>query len=120
MEDVNPYGWNEMVSVEIENGDTATWRDLNLVIRANQDFRNDSLHLALTLINPDSAHYGEEVSFAMQHHRTPAALRLTEEIPYRKRVVLNQLGSYRLVIQPLHQVVGVEAIGINIIKTEEE
>lgn len=118
MEDVNPYGWEEMAAVEIENGDTATLRDLNLVIRANRDFRADSLHLELTLINPDSAYYAEEVSLAMQHRRMPAALRMTDEIPYRRSVVLNRMGSYRLVIRPLKEVEGVEAVGINIVKSE--
>ncbi len=118
MEDVNPYGWSEMVEVEFENGDTTTQRDLYLVIRNNRDFRADSLPLRITLVNPDSAHYSEPVTAPMQHRRTPAALHPTDEIPYRRRVVLNRMGSYRICIEPLAEVRGVEAVGINIIKSE--
>lgn len=118
MEDVHPYRWQEAAEVRFENGDTTTLRDLRLVVRSNREFRNDSLRLKITLLNPDSAHYSEVVAAPMQHPHMPAALHLTDEIPYRRGVVLNRLGEYRILIEPQEEVRGVEAVGINIVKSE--
>lgn len=120
MEDVDLYGWRDSVVLEIANGDTATLRDLSFVVRSNRMFRDDSLHVEFCILTPDSCHFTERVSFPMQHRRTPAALRLTDEMPYRRRVVLNRLGNYRLVVRPTREVEGLEAVGINIVKSEEE
>lgn len=119
MEDVDPYGWQSGVALEIENGDTATLRDLYLVVRTNRLFRADSLRVRVTLLTPDSCHYSEEVGFAMQHHHSPAALRTIRELPYRRRSILDHIGTYTLHITPLKALQGIEAVGFNIIKSEE-
>lgn len=117
MEDVDPYGWNRAVSVRIENGDTLTLRDLSLVVRSNRHFRSDSLRLKLTLHAPDSSHYTEQVAFVMNHPHRPAALRLVDEVPYRRRVILSQFGGYRFTITPTEPIRGVEAVGLNIVRS---
>lgn len=117
--DVDPYGWHEGAVVEIENGDTTTLRDLSLVIRSNRTFRADSLRLELFFETPDAMQYTETVSFPMSHLRQAAALRAVDEIPYRRQAVLNRIGTYRITLTPAAPVKGVEAAGINIVKSRD-
>lgn len=119
MADVDLYDWHEGAVVEVENGDTATLRDLSLVIRSNRSFRADSIRLELFIETPDSMQFTETVGFPMHHPRRAAALRTVDEIPYRRRVVLNRLGTYRITLTPVVPVEGVEAAGINIVKSIE-
>lgn len=117
MEDVSPYGWQEAVRLSIENGDTATLRDLSLVVRYNHLFRCDTLPLQITLLDPDSCYFNESVRLPIHHKASVAALRRVEEIPYRHHVVLNRSGEYQLVLQPLSEVEGIEAVGVNVVKS---
>lgn len=119
MADVDLYGWHEGAVVEVENGDTATLRDLSLVIRSNRSFRADSLRLELFVETPDSMQFTETVVFPVHHPRRAAALRTVDEIPYRRRVVLNRPGTYRITLTPVVPVEGIEAVGINIVKSKE-
>lgn len=120
MADVNPYGWEESVRVKIENADTMTLRNLSLVIRANKQFREDTLRLEISLQTPDSARFCEELALPIRHRHRPAALRLVDEIPYRRDVVLDRFGTYWFTLRPLHPIRGIEAAGINIVRAERE
>lgn len=119
MEDVNPYGWHSEVAIEVPNGDTVTLRDLYLALRTNRRFRADSLAVTIQLLTPDSCHYSEQVNFCLKHHRSPAALRTIHELPYRRWAKFDRIGTYTLRITPLKEQEGIEAVGINIIKSEE-
>lgn len=119
MADVDLYGWHEGAVVEVENGDTATLRDLSLVIRSNRSFRADSLRLEFFVETPDSMQFTETVGFPVHHPHRAAALRTVDEIPYRRRVVLNRPGTYRITLTPVVPVEGIEAVGINIVKSKE-
>ncbi len=117
--DVDPYGWTKGAIVEVENGDTSTQRDLSLVVRSNRLFRSDSLRLEIRIETPDSMYCTETVSFPMRHPRRAAALRIIDEVPYRRRVVLDRVGTYRFTLIPDRPINGVEAAGINIVKSTE-
>lgn len=119
MTDVDLYDWHEGAVVEVENGDTTTLRDLSLVIRSNRMFCADSIRLELFIETPDSMQFTETVGFPVHHPRRAAALRTVDEIPYRRRVVLNRLGTYRITLTPVVPVEGIEAAGINIVKSIE-
>lgn len=120
MADVNPYGWEEEVRVKIENADTLTLRDLSLVVRANRNFRLDTLHVEVTLKSPEAAQFSEVVALPIRHLHRPAALRLIDEIPYRHDVVLNRFGTYWVTLRPLSPIRGIEAAGINVVKAAED
>ena len=47
-----------------------------------------------------------------------AALNRVCEWPYRTRVRLTDTGDYRVVIRPVTPQQGIEAVGINIVKTQ--
>lgn len=116
--DTNPYGWSDTLQLKFQNGDSTTLRDINFVIRKNREFRDDSLHVEFTILTPDSCHYTEQVIFPMVHNRQAAALRDIDEMPYRQRVVLDRCGEYKIIVVPLKRSIGIEAAGINIIKSE--
>ena len=125
VDDVDLYDWQreqegeEGVCVNIENGDTATLRDLSLIVRFNRLFKADTLHLELCIETPDSMRYTETVAFPISHPRRAAALRTVDEIPYRSRTVLDRMGTYRITLTPVRPVEGIEAAGINIVKSRE-
>lgn len=119
LHDVDPYDWHDGVAVEVENGDTVTLRDVSLVIRSNRLFRADSLLLEIFVETPDSMHCTETVAFPMSHPRKAAALRTVVEIPYRRHVVFDRIGVYRFTLAPAEPIEGIEAAGINIVKSTE-
>lgn len=119
MSDVDLYDWHEGAVVEVENGDTTSLRDLSLVIRSNRSFRADSIRLELFIETPDSMQFTETVGFPMHHLHRAAALRNVDEIPYRRRVVLDRPGTYRITLTPTARIEGIEAVGINIVKSRE-
>lgn len=46
--------WSESAEIEIPNADTVTPRDLYIVVRYNDSFRDDTLRLTIRTISPDS------------------------------------------------------------------
>ena len=116
---VDPLGWEEGVEVAVENADTVTERDIALVIRSNRQFRADSLRFEIRFEAPGGARFIEEVALPVQHRRMPAPLRCVDEMPYRRRVVLGRMGTYRITLTLRQPLRGIEAAGINITKSEE-
>ena len=90
--------WSESAEIEIPNADTVTPRDLYIVVRYNDSFRDDTLGL------PPRRH--------------PAALAEEASVPYRRHVIFPDSGIYRMAFTPAMPVRGVEAIGINQQKSE--
>ncbi len=119
MTDVDLYGWNQSAIINTENGDTTTLRDINIVIRANRNFRLDTLKLKVRVLRPDLSYFDEQISLPIQHAHRPASLRLIDEIPYRHNVVFNMMGNYCFTLKPQGVVTGIESVGINIIKSEQ-
>ena len=66
----------------------------------------------------DSLRYEEHVTLRPVPGRHPAALNRVCEWPYRTRVRLTDTGDYRVVIRPVTPQQGIEAVGINIVKTQ--
>lgn len=51
--------WSESAEIEIPNADTVTPRDLYIVVRYNDSFRDDTLRLTIRTISPDSLVFEE-------------------------------------------------------------
>lgn len=116
--DVDAGMWNAPAVIELANTDTVTLRDLRLFIRCNERFTADSLPLQVMVLSPDSLRYEEHVTLRPVPGRHPAALNRVCEWPYRTRVRLTDTGDYRVVIRPVTPQQGIEAMGINIVKTQ--
>lgn len=70
------------------------------------------------LLSPDSLRFEERFVLRTERSELPAARSRVCEAPFRSRVVLPDTGRYRLVIAPATPQRGIEAVGINIVRTE--
>ena len=95
-----------------------TPRDLYIVVRYNDSFRDDTLRLTIRTISPDSLVFEESYTLGLPPRRHPAALAEEESVPYRRHVIFPDSGIYRMAFTPAMPVRGVEAIGINQQKSE--
>lgn len=117
--DTDPAAWHETAEMTLRNDDTLARRDLDLFLRCNDRFGEDTLTVHITLLTPDSLRFGEPFLLTLRHDRRTAALASEAVIPYRRRVRFGRTGDYRIRITPARPVRGVESVGIHI-KTSEQ
>ena len=110
---VDVRSWSGAESLTYENSDTLALRSLNIALRYNDNFKLALLPLKIGVTTPDARYFEEVVELRLQHPSTALAVTTTESVPYRENVLLNQKGCYTFTFEPLAEVRGVEAIGIN-------
>lgn len=111
---VDMRSWSGAESLVYENNDTLTLRNLNIVLRYNDNFRQAVLPLKIVVTTPDARHFEEVVELRLQHPSAALTVATTESVPYRESVLLNQKGDYTFTFEPQSEVRGVEAVGIEI------
>ena len=111
---VDLKSWRKAESIIYKNVDTTSLRNLNIALRYNEDFRQSSLPLKVTITTPDARYFEEEVTLQLERPSMAIAVTASESIPYRTGVQLNQSGFYTISFEPLSEVRGVEAIGIEL------
>lgn len=111
---VDMRSWSDTASVYYDNSDTLSLRNINIALRYNDNFKQATLPLKITVTTPDAHHFEEVVSFSLQHPRTALTVATTESLPYRADALLNQKGCYTFSFEPQSAVRGVEAIGIEL------
>ncbi len=109
---VDLKSWSKAESIIYENSDTTSLRNLNIALRYNDNFRQTTLPLKVTITTPDARYFEEKVTLQLERPNMAIAVTATESIPYRTDVLLNQSGYYTISFEPLSEVRGVEAIGI--------
>ena len=109
---VDMRSWSGAESLTYENSDTLSLRNLAIALRYNDNFRQTTLPLKVTITTPDARYFEEEVTLQLERPNMAIAVTATESIPYRTDVLLNQSGYYTISFEPLSEVRGVEAIGI--------
>ena len=109
--DVEPQGWRAGAVLTLPNDDTLAMYDLEIFLRCNDRFAEDTLTLRIETITPDSLHVEEFLHVPFPQSHTPAAVARETRIPYRRRVLLRQCGDYRMILTPTRPVRGVEAVG---------
>lgn len=109
---VDLKSWDKTESLIYENSDTISLRNLNIALRYNENFRQATLPLKIAITTPDARYFEEEVTLQLSRPNMAIAITATESIPYRTDVILNQKGFYTISFEPLSEVRGVEAIGI--------
>lgn len=115
--DVDPQGWRTGAVLTLPNEDTLAKYDLELFLRCNNRFAEDTLTLRVETITPDSLRYGEFFCIPFPQTHTPAAVAREAKQLYRRRVLFGQRGSYRLILTPTRPVRGVEAVGATLQQT---
>ena len=111
---VDMESWHSADSLVYENSDTLSLRQLNVAIRYNDNLKRGVLPLKIGVTTPDARYYADTVALQLHHPSTALAVATTESLPYRSSVLLNQKGYYTFSFEPLEEVRGVEAIGIEI------
>lgn len=116
--DVDPFRWERGAEIRLPNADTITLRDAEVFLRCNDRFAEDTLTLRIATIAPDSLRFEEPFRLVIPRGESPAPLMREVAVPYRIRIRFTQSGDYRCILTPTRPVRGVEAVGINIKKSE--
>ena len=111
---VDMRSWDSTKCITYDNSDTLSLRNINITLRYNDNFKQTTLPLKITVTTPDARHFEEVVELPLQHPRTALTVATTESLPYRAEVVLNQKGCYTFSFKPQAAVRGVEAIGVEL------
>ncbi len=117
--DVDVDGWSDRAGVEVINTDTVTPRNIEIFARYSPSLVDDSMRLIINTIAPDSTSYDEEVTIYLNTRMLERGASRIDRYPYRHNVVWRQMGSYKIEMTPAAEIVGVEAIGLNIGATED-
>lgn len=112
--DTNPSSWRKAATITVLNADTLSPRDLRIVIRSNEMFREDTMTLHIAVFAPDSLRYEEPFTLRIPPGHPAAAVGKETEIPYRLNAVLADSGDYRFIFTPARNVKGIEAVGLRI------
>ena len=106
--DVNSASWSDPAPLTLANADTTTLRDVNLFLRCNDRFAEDSLTVHIRVRTPDSLQHEEPFVMVIPPAHTPAAISREADIPYRRRVLFDRTGDYHLTITPCRPVEGID------------
>lgn len=111
--DVDPARWTAPVCLTLDNADTTSLCDLDLFLRLDDRFAEDTLTVRIGIRTPDSLRYEEPFVMTFAPRR-PGSAALAEEavVAYRRSVRFARSGDYRLTVSPCRPVRGVEAVGI--------
>jgi len=111
---VDMQSWDSVESIQYDNIDTISLRNINIALRYNDNFRQASLPLKIVVTTPDARRFEEVIELQLQHPHTALTVATTESLPYRADVLLNQKGLYTFSFEPQSAVRGMEAIGIEL------
>lgn len=115
--DVDPVLWDRPAGLVIRNTDTLTLREVEFFVRHNDRFAGDTLTVEVTTLSPDTLRHTERFLLRLSRTATAAALTQQSVVPYRSKVRFAHSGNYRMTITPVRPVSGIEAVGINIVKS---
>lgn len=110
--DLSPAAWSEAVELDYENHNTVGEQNLQLFLRLDDGFAEDSLTLHIATFTPDSLCAGEYHRLVFSAAHVPTPLQRVAVVPYRRGVQLTREGIYRFRLTPTRTVRGIEAIGI--------
>ncbi len=116
--DTSDREWSEAVSVVIPNSDTISLRDLRITLRHDGDFRGEKVEVTITTMRPDSLLFSEPMVLHLSDDgRSESALH-DVVCEYRRDVLFDMVGDYRMVITPMKPQQGILAVGVDIVKSE--
>lgn len=116
--DVDTRGWQRAATFLLPNSDTAALHDLHLFLRCGECFAEDTVTFRITVTTPGRLRFEELFPAAIPRRHSSAALLGERIIPYRRAVRFTETGDYRISIAPLRPLKGVEAVGLDIVKSE--
>lgn len=115
--EVDAAGWSDPVELILPNDDTLGCYDWQLFVRCDDRFAAQEFTLRLTVLTPDSLRFEEPFAVRVPATAAPAAVMREIAVEYRRRVQLGRTGNYRIRIRPQQPLQGVEAVGIQCVKS---
>lgn len=115
--DVDAMAWNGPVELILPNTDTLDCYDWQLLVRSDDRIAADTFTLRIAVVTPDSLRFEEPFFVRLPARPVPAAMLSETDIDYRRQVRLSRSGDYRLTIRPLYPLRGIEAVGIQTVKS---
>ncbi|MFI3330438.1 MAG: hypothetical protein R3Y38_01370 [Rikenellaceae bacterium] len=117
--DVNPQRWavGECLELEFENDDTISLKDLDIILRVDNRFKNVSMPLRLSFLSPDNVIFSERFNLDLSSAKTKESGVAHKDytVKYVSEADLTKKGIYKVKFEPtLTDFVGVWAIGIKI------
>ena len=112
---VNSILWSDVARITINNSDTTSLRNIDIIIRYNSNFVGDSLRLNVATTTPDSILFREEVVINMPRSVAPSVISNEMVVGYRRDVLFDKEGEYTMEFSPMSEVEGVKAVGVNIV-----
>lgn len=106
--------WRKEVCVQIENSDTLALRQLNIVLRHNSNFDGGEIPLRIKVLAPDGRYNEEQHTLMVKADAAPSLISRVSVVPYRSDVQLSIRGVYMFVFEPLAELKGVEAVGVEL------
>ncbi len=114
--DVNVTSWNDEATITYLNSDTASLRNLDLVLHVDRSFDSRELQFDIAVTTPDSLRCVERVTVPTTAEWRGNIRRTDIRTPYRRNVRFACEGKYVISIKPVAEVNGVEAAGMNFSK----
>ncbi len=115
--DVDATAWVDPVELILPNAATLDCYDWQLFVRGDDRIAADTFTLRIAVVTPDSLRFEESFLVRLPARPVPAAVLSEADIDYRRRVRLSRSGDYRLTIRPLYPLRGIEAVGIQTVKS---
>lgn len=115
--DVDAGTWDEPAELILPNTDTLDAFDWQLFVRSDDRIAADTFTLRIAVETPDSLRFEEPFLVCLSGQSAPAALLRESLVGYRRNVRLARTGDYRLTIRPTRPLRGVEAVGIQTVKS---
>ncbi len=115
--DVDAKAWSDPVELILPNTDTLDSYDWQLLVRSDDRIAADTFTLRIAVVTPDSLRFEEPFFVRLPARPVPAAVLSETDIDYRRQVRLSRSGDYRLTICPLYPLRGIEAVGIQTVKS---
>ncbi|MDE5622022.1 MAG: hypothetical protein K2K30_04585 [Alistipes sp.] len=116
--DTDARSWERAAVLTLRNADTLSLHDLRLFLRCDERFAEDTFSVRIAVTTPSVLRYEEPFLIAVPRDTGPAALMREHVVPYRRRIRFAEAGDYRISITPLRPLRGVEAVGIDLVKSE--
>lgn len=115
--DVDAGNWCEPAELILPNVDTLDCYDWQLFVRNDERIAADTFTVRIAVVTPDSLRFEEPFFVRLPAQSVPAAVLRETLIDYRRKVRLFRSGDYRLTVEPVRPLRGIEAVGIQTVKS---
>ena len=112
--------WSDPVEVILPNRDTLGLYDLRIALRHDGRLVGERVEMTVMTVTPDSLWVEERMTMTLADDGRSRSLQHEASGIYRRNVRFAHEGCYRMIIAPVRPVCGVEAVGVDMSKSDKE